>query len=379
MSEIEVPASGCPMIRIGDPLWTKPVHCATQPVVPTNEGKEFETMVRAVVKDKEAEIDITAYKGDVTNNFLLASRNVHLTTRKHYAEMMTNVGANVYPMMLLSDADEGLPGGIGGMITVYKRDLTYERYVPTPHEYEILKNLSHMSIGVFTVVSPWFRCPGSLEITNCLTYLDQVKIAQNALKDEVFIKPDLRKTATAMYAIVEKHLKKWINQTSCTIAEFEQFAEDMNEYVPNNIIQAATIQAKAFYPALKKVKEDLGKEEWEKLYVVVPTVWPVSGINPRVEILSRLMTPDQMNTHVFCMDNLDNMSKYRETLGRIIGDRCSANLILGTKDHSRKEMLYALATRQDLMANACDNAMKEIVPERHVHEDRHQDKSKIAP
>jgi len=227
---------------------------------------------------REEQIDSSAFRGDATNNFRMAARNVHLQTRHFYNDMMTDVGANIFPVMVLADADEGVPGGVGGMITVYSRNLSIQRVVPTPPSYELLKNLSHMSVGVFTVVSPWFRCPGALEDTKLKVFLEKVKHALKASRVAgVDIEKKLFDTAVAMYKIVEHHLEKWILQGSCTIEEYEAYAAEMNQYVPENIIEASAIQVSALYPELKRIKQEMG-EEWEKLYVCIPTVWPVAGV-----------------------------------------------------------------------------------------------------
>jgi len=74
-----------------------------------------------------------------------------------------------------------------------------------------------------------------------------------------------------------------------------------------------------------------------------------------------------MNTRVFVMDNMSTMAQYRQTLGRVIGDRCSANLILADKKY--QHLLYALASPQDLMSDDCDVALKLLGKEHHKHEE----------
>jgi hypothetical protein len=100
-------------------------------------------------------------------------------------------------------------------------------------------------------------------------------------------------------------------------------------------------------------------EKWKDVYALIPTIWPVSGINPRLQVLSQLMSPEQVKTQVLMLENGGTLQDKRATLGRIVGDRAAAFLILNTKTESQRRLTFALSTKQDLLANSCADAITE--------------------
>ena len=116
------------------------------------------------------------------------------------------------------------------------------------------------------------------------------------------------------------------------------------------LIFAATLQVQALLPHLNKWKQDLG-EKWKDVYALIPTIWPVSAINPRMQVLAQLMPPEQVKNQVLLLENGGTFLEKRATLGRIVGDRAAAQLILNTKTEAQRRFTFALSTKQDLLAN----------------------------
>ncbi len=71
------------------------------------------------------------------------------------------------------------------------------------------------------------------------------------------------------------------------------------------------------------------------------------------------MSPEQVKTQVLMLENGGTLQDKRATLGRIVGDRAAAFLILNTKTESQRRLTFALSTKQDLLANSCADAITE--------------------
>ena len=80
-------------------------------------------------------------------------------------------------------------------------------------------------------------------------------------------------------------------------------------------------QADANVRALLEWKNKLGPELWRELYVVIPTVWPMSRTNTRFELFRGLLDHDRVETNIFCSEYPRTMDESRALLGRIVGDR----------------------------------------------------------
>ncbi len=73
-------------------------------------------------KSRDGLIDAAAFRGDSLSNLLLSIRDVHLQTRKNYAELIEGVGKNLYPLIVATDSDTPELSGVGGVYKLYRRD-----------------------------------------------------------------------------------------------------------------------------------------------------------------------------------------------------------------------------------------------------------------
>ena len=118
-----------------------------------------------------------AYRGDNIKNFNHTLRDIHLLMRSNYSELIHKVGRNVYPVIIAND-NESIYQGVGGSYTLYLENGTRKRTVPTSPDYEIHKNLSHIPLGLFTIISPYFYSKHNLEWKNKIKEF-QEKVSSN--------------------------------------------------------------------------------------------------------------------------------------------------------------------------------------------------------
>ena len=124
------------------------------------------------------------------------------------------------------------------------------------------------------------------------------------------------------------------------------------------MFNAARLQVHAAIPELLKWKQRLG-EKWRDLYVLIPTVWPVAGRNPRQQIFEKIMDQERIKTHIIMVEGAKDKDDALTTLGRIVADRTIAHLVFGTRTPAARSMLCALSTRRDIVSDACEVALKE--------------------
>ena len=84
-----------------------------------------------------------------------AMRSMDWFRKNNYQNFIRNVGHNIYPLIIASDFEPGKEG-VGTTYYLYRRDLPVETVTPTSVMYEMGKILSHMPMGVFTLISPYF-------------------------------------------------------------------------------------------------------------------------------------------------------------------------------------------------------------------------------
>ena len=116
-------------------------------------------------------------------------------------------------------------------------------------------------------------------------------------------------------------------------------------------------QADANVSALLEWKERLGPALWREVYVVIPTVWPVAGNNPRLEIFRNLLDEDRIDTNIFCSEQPRSLDECRTLVGRIVGDRAVGRFVFGLGSHETMMKTVALSSPVDVVL---DDALPNI-------------------
>ena len=339
---------------------------------PLRDGEEFNNTVDYLSTHKLEYVHKAAYRGDAIQNFQMTIRDVHLLMRENYRSMIAAIGNNIYPLIIASDSEPGSVSGVGGTFTLYLEDGSMKRVTPTSPLFELYKNLAHMPLGLFTIVSPYFLTPDAptwqpamramqAKVQDAITAagLLDVAVEGGAGVARRRLPESVREHSLKMLTITARYIRAWLAQGRVTVDDFQAYTREMIPYVEKNIKTAAALQVQALLPHLQQWKDELG-ERWKDVYALIPTIWPVSAINPRMQVLSQLMSPEQVRGQVLLLENAGSVLDQRATPGRILGDRAAALLILGTRTQSQTRLTFALSTKQDLLANSCSDAIKDF-------------------
>ena len=227
-----------------------------------------------------------------------------------------------------------------------------EKITPALHSnYEVYKSVSHTLLHVGVLVTPFLQ---NLEATAWqgpfTNYLRKVDASIAALRNctGTQLKKDL---LLSMLDPVSAFLHSCLERSRIDMEEWKKMNEE-NFWRAKECMQAATKeQADANVKALMKWKNRLGSKLWRELYVVIPTVWPMSRTNTRLELFRGLLDHDRVETNIFCSEYPRTTDEARELLGRIVGDRGIARLVFGTDCHSMRMKTVALSTEVDVVSD----------------------------
>jgi hypothetical protein len=308
-------------------------------------------------------IDCAAHRGDQDGNARASVRDIHNLMKEDYEVMIHTVGnKNIFPLIVAADIEEGLEG-VGSSFTLYRRDGSSKRINVVSKDYEFYKALSHMPLGLFTIISAYFNAPKSINWVGKLqVYRQKVDDALYALdKTTEAFDQDLKDHAIKMLTLVKNFINDRIEAKEVPRESFEAFSADIYPYVYKGLKAAAKMQAEANLPALRELKNELGPKEWREVYVVIPTVWPVSGVNPRQQILAQLMDKDRIDTHIILTENAFTKEAAKSCVGRVVADRAMAQLFFGVKVEERRALNFALSSKRDLISDASELAIAEVV------------------
>ncbi len=287
-----------------------------------------------------------------------AMRNMDWFRKNNYQNFIRNVGQNIYPLIIASDYEPGKEG-VGGTYYLYRKNRPVETVTPTSVMYEMEKILAHTPMGVFFLISPYFdQVPNRPEGWEepLMEYTQHVETIKARLK-----KSDIREAtsirAKKMLDMVNQYLEDCIERGSGDEQSYSRFAHSIIPYVGEAMKAAVELQVEAGLRAMSQWKQELGPQEWDKLHVLIPVVWPVAKGSPRRQIFEHLMAPERAKTNIFEV-HARSHDEARTTLGRIKGDSVMASLTFDKKTHFGRMSYLRLSSPTDLVQGVTREELK---------------------
>ncbi len=296
--------------------------------------------------------------GHVKQQTYEAMRNMDWFRKNNYQNFIRNVGQNIYPLIIASDYEPGKEG-VGSTYYLYRRDRPVESVTPTSVMYEMEKILAHIPMGVFIVISPYFD-----NVANRPEGWEEPLIEYQKHVGNIkthFVNSDFSQATSAraikMLDMVDNYLQDCIENGSGDEKSYRAFSHQIIPYVAEAMKSAVELQVQAGLSAMSQWKKELGPQEWDKLHVLIPVVWPVAVGNPRRQIFEHLMTPERAKTNIFEV-HASSHDEARTTLGRIKGDSVMADLTFDKNTRFGMGSYLRLSSPTDLVQGATKEELK---------------------
>ena len=325
--------------------------------------------------------DVLAYKKDSTNEVRLAFRDLNVHSRSNYGDFIKKAGRNIYPLLIVSeyDYDNDFGSGAGNTFTLYLEDGQEFRMTPAANTgYAIYKSVSHVILGIGATIGPYMKNPETgAWIKPLMSYKDSIQRALSSLdvdSNRFTYKIDKNSVEQLLQNSLN-FVEKCLNDKTFSFEGWQSFNKSNFSLITRCIELAVKNQSEANVEALLKWKKMLGPELWREMYVFVPTLWPVSRNNPRIELLRNLMDEDRVHTHLFASEWPRNENECRTMLGRIVGDRAIGRFVFGDDSCKARTKVISLSTEMDFVQDDFRVALKEafkkngIVPRENVAQD----------
>ena len=337
---------------------------STDPLWQFEDGETFRAAADFHRMSKDTLTDPCAHRGGADEALHESIVDIHRFGRAEYAQNIRKVGRNVYPLIIARDnepdqdrADLGRQG-LGGIFTLYLANGESRTIQPTPAAYERLKCLSHIPLGLFTILSPYFSDPEAQGwVTKAKAMAAKIEEASRRLTEGAFDDREQR-IASVILKRSNRYVQRILSDIRCTREGFEVYAASIRAEIRDAMDYAAELQMDACMEALGAWRDELGSEEWRKLHVVVTTIWPVSEHSPRWQLFRTLMNPDTVDTHLIVGEGVKSVEEARDLLGRIVADRLASRLIVGIDDERGRRMTQCLSSRTDVVADSAYRALQ---------------------
>jgi len=299
-------------------------------------------------------IDVMAHRRDTERDMTLALRELNSHSRSYYAHYIESVGRNIYPVIVASDYDISQGPGTGNTFTLFLEEGRELKTTPCLNShYESYKSVCHIFIGLSAILAPHLKNPKS---KNWLKPLSDFKSKIERARDSVEASPGSPTSSTikvglALINNVLEFASKLLDKKDFTFDEWRQFNAKNVDGIQKLMTEATRIQAELNLTAMLEWKSMMGAKLWRDLYVVIPTIWPVSAHNPRFELFRNIMDEDKVSTNIIMSEFPKNISECRTMLGRVVGDRGMARFVFGFESEKAKINAVALSTEVDFLSD----------------------------
>lgn len=214
---------------------------------------------------------------------------------------------------------------------------------------------------MFIILAPHFKNPTNIQWRSKIQQLkEQICIFNDALISTT-LDPSFQQPLLDLVSIYLDFIDEILEAGTFQMEGFLNFTAQAFTKIKLNMANATREQANRILPAMLKWKRMLGPEEWSKIYVVIPTVWPVALNSPRLQLFHRLIDPDKLHTHIITSEYPRSFEEARTLLGRVVGDRSVGRLVFGTRDTKAKMKVLALSSRTDVVADDFELALNDAI------------------
>lgn len=276
-------------------------------------------------------------------------RDIDSAMRANYSINLERISGNIYPILYAESTFDG-----GRYTLVVDADTSYSHQNVQPI-YDITKAISHIPLGVFSIISAYADYPGLKQWGPALqTYHDQV--AQVHANIDILNLPGF--TKSACISILMKsltYMRETIRTQTFTFDGFSTYARSLAIEIGQNQATAAGEQYATMTKVLNDWKSKIGQDAWDQMYVVVSAIWTLSQESAHELIIKATMKPELRESHVLVSEAVPTLQDAKVLLARVIGDRIMAELVFNPEgSDTEKENIASLSTKRDLLSKALE-------------------------
>lgn len=284
-------------------------------------------------------------------------KDIDTAMRANYAVNIVNIGQNIYPLLYVESTFDG------GRYTLLTDAKTRYVHQNVGQIYDITKAVSHIPLGIFSIISGYAEYPDFGQWIPALTaYLQQVsRVRENidSLGDQIPL--DDKINVLGILANSIKYMERMISEKSFTLKNFSGYSHSVGPYILACQKRAAANQVEVMTNVLRGWKQMIGDDSWDKMYVIIGAIWTLTQENAHELIIKALMKPELRETHVVVSEAVPDIESAQTLMGRIVGDRIMAELVFDAQANPAfAQDIYSLSTRRDLLSQAVEAVVGDV-------------------
>ena len=307
---------------------------------------------KTAVEDVDShDLDMVAFASGTRVRARNAVLAVDTAMQKNYALLKSALTWHLSPVIVVNNEGKG---GEYTLIHGGRRESLH----PISPVFELVKCISHVPLAIYCVIAPFLKQPRAVEWIRPLEELAVVlRSALASLEEAEF--PREAKAASAK--ILEgglRFIEHSVKDGRFSIESYTKFTGSVDAALKTNMQCAADAQVAGVNKLIRRWKEEIGREQWKNVYVVVLSIWTTSKRNQNSIILRELMDEDNVDTHLIDIPMAefpqDAVAVALDNLARIVQDNVAAEMVF-----SRDQVLAdSLKGEDDLLSNAIETILR---------------------
>jgi len=255
-----------------------------------------------------------ASPGDTPNPTLAAAEDklaaLNTLARAYYATAKAATLASLGPIIVVEpDA-----------LTLIRNGTT-QREVYLPARYRDLKALSHMALGLYSLLQPH---AGQHDFATWRADLAayRARVAEaTPLIDDLGLHWDDAKRVRVMYRSSLAFMDRVLADGSVSSESLRAYADEVGPSLLGNLYDASDAELKSLDALVARWRGEMGTAEWARLYVVVLGPARPRERLPPYEYFARVLGPQAAETRLIRADNVTDVAGGLDLLATTVNDR----------------------------------------------------------
>jgi hypothetical protein len=282
-------------------------------------------------------------------------RDMDAAMRENYSKNIVKIGEAIYPFLYAESTYDG------GRYTLLVDDRTsYVKQSADPI-YDQAKALCHIPLGIFAIISGYGKDSRYKQwLAPLIAYRAKVASVAQTLEVLPIMNSDCGAAARNILVNSLSYIDSLINgqENFLSFASFKTYTAKLNPFIATLQTAAAKNQVEVFARVLKTWKAMFIEADWDKLYVVISAIWPLTQESAHEQIVKSFMKPALQETNLIISEAAGTLELAQTLMGRILGDRILAPLVFDMRQGRQfAEDIYSLSTQRDLMSQVIKTAV----------------------
>jgi len=275
----------------------------------------------------------------------------------NYRELEAAIAKQLSPIIIVQF------NGYGGTFTLQYQG-TRRIVSPSPRRYAELKSVSHVPLGIYVIIAPYFDSAEgggwkdklAANRTIMTTSLETIKHSDLNKKSKEHCRQILEESVAYVDGLLAAG--------TFDAAGFQAYSRRVLLSIKANLDLAAQLQAEASVSLLKEWRDELGEDQWRKLWGVVFAPHTLSVKNASWQAMQLMMHEETRDDQLLLLANENDIDYALKTVSHLIMDRLVARLVFSVETAEDRELVKALGSEQDLVGDATERAIKKITKDK---------------